>query len=104
MGCSSSLKIHLHLDATGEIGYCLSPEYWGEGSATEAIRTLVTFGFTTLDLHRMYAEVDLDNHASQRVCQRLCFRNEGCLRTYKQIHGEWRDTLIYAILAHEWTE
>lgn len=101
-GCN--LKIHAHLDATGEVGYCLSPSSWGKGYATETAQSLIAFGFSALDLHRIYAEVDPENHASRRVCERLKLRNEGCLREYKQIHGEWRDTFMYAILAHEWHE
>ncbi|MGY5609162.1 GNAT family N-acetyltransferase [Paenibacillus sp. ALE3] len=42
-------------DTNAEMGYILNPDYQGKGYATEAARALLGFGFSTLDVHRIYA-------------------------------------------------
>jgi RimJ/RimL family protein N-acetyltransferase len=85
-----------------ELDYCLHREWWGAGYGTEAVRALVDLGFRQLDAHRIYALVDPENPASQRVLEKLGFRREGHQRRDTLIAGEWRDTLVYALLDGEW--
>lgn len=86
----------------GNIGYCLNRNFWGKGYATEAARTLLTYGFETLNLHRIYATCDPENKASVRVLEKIGMSLEGRHRENLRIRGEWRDSLIYAILDYEW--
>jgi len=86
----------------GNIGYCLNKNFWGRGYATEAAGALLTFGFKTLNLHRIYATCDPENVASVRVLEKIGMYLEGHLRETLRIRGEWQDSLIYAILDHEW--
>lgn len=39
----------------GDIGYELSPAHWGNGFATEAVRAMLDFGFSDLDLDEIEA-------------------------------------------------
>lgn len=84
-----------------ELGYMLGFDYWGCGYTTEAGRCLVDFGFTTLRLHRIYAEVISENMASVRVLEKLGMRREALLRENRWFHNRWWNTCIYAILEHE---
>lgn len=86
----------------GNMGYVLNRAYWGRGIATEAARTLVKFGFETMNLHRIFATCSPENKASERVLQKIGMSLEGRLRQNLQIRGNWRDSLLYAILSHEW--
>lgn len=86
----------------GNIGYCLNRNYWSKGYATEAARELLRFGFEALSLHRIYATCDPENFASRRVLEKIGMTLEGHLRENLLMRGEWRDSLIYAILAREW--
>jgi len=88
----------------GNMGYVLNKDYWGRGIATEAARALVRFGFETLNLHRIFATCFPENRASERVLQKCGMRLEGRLRENLLMRGEWRDSLLYAILDHEWIE
>jgi RimJ/RimL family protein N-acetyltransferase len=88
---------------TCEIGYCLVPETWRQGYATETVAALLDFAFATAGLHRVFALVDPDNGASVRLLERLGLRCEGHLHKDTLIRGVWRDSLIYATLAEEWT-
>jgi RimJ/RimL family protein N-acetyltransferase len=86
-----------------KLGYAIAAEHWGRGYATDAARTLITFGFTTLDLHRISAAIGPDNAASIAVVKRLGFTHEGRLRHHVFTNGVWRDSELFSVLAHEWT-
>jgi RimJ/RimL family protein N-acetyltransferase len=86
----------------GEIGWGLGVEYRGQGYATEAARGLVDYGFSSLGLHRIYANTDNDNIASWRVMERLGMRREGLLREAVYKEGKWVDRCIYGMLRDEW--
>jgi len=84
------------------IGYCFNRHYWGKGYATEAARRLVTFGFDELKLHRIFATCDPQNERSVRVLKKTRMQREGRFREHKWVKRRWRDSLLYAILNHEW--
>ncbi len=101
-GCG--LHVTRPKDPAGFIGYCFHRDYWGQGYAAEAARSVVAFGFEALDLHRIYSTCDVQNIASARVMEKVGMRREGHLREDRLIRGRWRDSLLYAILEHEWRE
>lgn len=84
-----------------EIGYEIAPIHWGHGYASEAARAIVEFGFAQLELHRIWANCVADNVASARVLEKLGMQLEGRLRENEYYKDRWWDTLIYAILEHE---
>jgi RimJ/RimL family protein N-acetyltransferase len=86
----------------GLIGWALGVDYRGNGYATEGARALVMYGFSELDLHRIYAKTSNINTASWKVMERVGMRKEAHLREAEFRDGEWIDVLIYAILADEW--
>jgi RimJ/RimL family protein N-acetyltransferase len=86
----------------GWIGYCLNRQFWGQGYATEAARALLEFGFTHLNLHRIFALCDTANTASAHVMEKIGMQYEGRFRENLQCRGAWRDSLLYAILDREW--
>jgi RimJ/RimL family protein N-acetyltransferase len=90
--------------ATAEIGYCFASEVWGHGYGTEATAALCEFGFREAGLRRIFALIDPENIASIRLVERLGFRREGHLREDTLIRGEWRDSLVFALLAKEWRQ
>ncbi len=87
----------------GDMGYELSPLYWGRGFATEAARAVVDFGFRELGLHRISGWCIADNVASARVLEKLGMRQEGHFHENEWFKGRYWDTLVYAILDREWT-
>jgi ribosomal-protein-alanine N-acetyltransferase len=86
----------------GDIGYELSPQYWGFGYATEAARAIVNFGFTELKLHRIWSWCIAENVGSVRVLQKIGMQLEGRLRDKEYFKGRWWDTLVFSILEPEW--
>ena len=97
-----SLRLRSREDGQGEIGFMFHPAHQGHGYATEAGRAMLTLGFETYGLHRIFGSCDPRNGASAHLMERLGMRLEGRLRETEFIKGEWCDELIYAILADEW--
>ncbi|WP_445490998.1 GNAT family N-acetyltransferase [Niallia sp. 03133] len=59
-----------------EIGYALNPKYWGNGIVPEAVKRLLHYGFTTLNLDVIWCGHFDYNYKSKRV-------NEKCGFTYR---------------------
>jgi RimJ/RimL family protein N-acetyltransferase len=89
--------------AQAELGWALDPAHSGHGYATEAVRALVTYGFTDLGLHRVVASCFLANERSWRLMERLGMRREGHA-VGESLHrsGQWLDTVTYAVRDTEW--
>jgi ribosomal-protein-alanine N-acetyltransferase len=86
----------------GELGYALRKDHWGRGYASEAGRLMLDFAFSTAGLHRVQAATGPDNAPSRALLERLGFQCEGRLRDHVFTNGAWRDSLLYALLEHEW--
>jgi ribosomal-protein-alanine N-acetyltransferase len=87
-----------------ELGYALQRQYWGQGYITEAANALLSYGFTQLRLHRIFATCDPRNIGSAHVLEKNGMQREGHLHQNKWCKGAWRDSLIYAVLEREWHE
>jgi RimJ/RimL family protein N-acetyltransferase len=87
----------------GKLGYAIAAKEWGRGYATDAARTLVTYCFKQIGLHRVTAAIGPDNVASIAVVQQLGFTREGVLRDHVFTSGAWRDSVLFSVLAHEWS-
>jgi [ribosomal protein S5]-alanine N-acetyltransferase len=85
-----------------KFGGALVADHWGMGYAIDAARTMLTFGFTTLGLHRITAAIGPDNAPSIAVVTRLGFTHEGRLRDHVHTNGAWRDSELFSILEYEW--
>lgn len=85
-----------------ELGYALRADHWGRGIAREAVALLLEWGFGTLGLNRIEADIDPRNLASRALLLRLGFRSEGLLRERYCVDGETSDTEWLGLLASEW--
>jgi len=99
-GCSI-INISNPEDGEAGIVYVLNRSFWNQGYMTEAVKRVVKFGFSELGLHRIYATLAPDNFASARLLEKAGMQREGHLREHKYIKGQWRDSLLYAILESE---
>jgi len=85
-----------------EIGYILSPQYWGKGFMKEALAVLFDRLFSHHGLYRIEADIDPDNRASAALLDSLKFSQEGKLKGRWLIAGKRLDSLIYGLLKPEW--
>src|SRR5215813_9418657 len=80
-----------------EIGYGIAREHWGKGLIPEAARATLRYGFEELGLNKIVAVAFPENHASQRVMQKLGMR-------YVKIAPFYDGNLVYyEIHRHEFT-
>ena len=99
----------LHLDGPdghdgrqAEIGWVLAPDMQGMGYATEAAEALVRVAFDELGVHRVWAQLDGENDASARICERRGMRREAYFQQGSWFKGQWTDLAVYAVRADEW--
>ena len=78
------------------VGYWVDVTRAGGGVATAAVALAVDHAFSRAGLHRIEATVRPENAASRRVLAKLGFREEGLLRRYLEVAGDWRDHLLLA--------
>lgn len=83
------------------IGYIVDPARLRQGIAAEAVSAMLEFCFGDLNLHRVQAFIHPDNIASRGLVEKLGFKCEGRLRDNLRVGDEWRDDMLYALLASE---
>lgn len=93
-------RLSLFKNRTGvaEIGVILRATAQGKGLTSECLRFVCIFGFETLGLVRIFADVDPDNVASLRLFERCGFQREGVFRNNWKTHIGVRDSVILARL------
>ena len=85
-----------------EVGYDLSPDCWGQGYMSEALREVIRHGFEGMGLHRIEALVYVGNDASVKLLKRMGFQQEGLLRDYFCLNGVFYDHYQFSLLRREW--
>lgn len=107
---------HLFADNSNEpdnntwaVGWHFNQRYEKRGYATESVTALFDYLFNKKGARRLYAYVEDYNISSQKLCQRLNMRYEGCLKEFVSFVSEagsrrYDNTCIYAILKKEWTQ
>ena len=78
------------------------PEFWGKGIAGEASKLMINYGFTELNLHKIYAGVFTPNKRSLRVFQKLGFEKEAILKEEMYIDGQYHDIHKFALFKRDW--
>ncbi|WP_433475890.1 GNAT family N-acetyltransferase [Spirillospora sp. CA-142024] len=82
---------------SGSIAYAAFAPTAGQGYMTEGLALVVRYAFEQLQLHRLEAQIQPENHASLRLVQRVGFRYEGCSPELLYIDGAWGDHERWAI-------
>ena len=88
-------------NSSGEIGYVLNPDFWGQGLMSEAVTAVLGFGFERLGLHRIEAKYMQENIRSRKVLEKCGMTYEGTHRDAMLIKGEFRTISVCAMLREE---
>ena len=86
----------------GEIWYKLHVKHWRKGYATEAVKRVLSFGFSELGLHRIEAGCAVANTPSMKVLEKVGMIKEGSKRKVLPLKSGWSDNYEYAILEEDW--
>ncbi|MHA2257274.1 MAG: GNAT family N-acetyltransferase [Promethearchaeota archaeon] len=74
----------------------------GKGYGTEAMRLLVNYGFSTLNLNRIELQAHSFNVRALKSYEKVGFKKEGTRRDAIYINGEYYDSIVLGILKEEW--
>ncbi len=85
----------------GFLGYSIAQSRASRGYMSEALRRVVQYGFTDLQLHRLQASIIPRNVPSQRVARKCDFRCEGRALRYLKIRESWEDHDMFALTVEE---
>ena len=85
-----------------EFGITLARHGQNRGFATEALTRLLDYLFDELELHRVQANCDVENHSSMRLMERLGMRREAHFVENLWFKGHWSSEYWYGILRPEW--
>ena len=81
-----------------EIGYLLHPSLQGKGIMHEAMKKVLDYGFHTMHLHSVEANVNPFNNASIRLLERNGFVREAYFKENYFYNGQFLDSAIYSLL------
>jgi RimJ/RimL family protein N-acetyltransferase len=77
---------------------------WGKGYGTDAMKIMLRYAFTELNLRRVTLSVFEYNPRAIRSYEKVGFRHEGRLRSILLRDGKRWDMLYMGILAEDWKE
>lgn len=102
-----NLFAHKEEPDTYSVGWQFNRNYEGKGYATEAAKAYFSFLFKDKNARRIYAYVEDDNSRSQKLCERLGMRKEGCFKEFISFTQnedgtqKYENTFLYAVLKKE---
>ncbi|RAR75346.1 GNAT family N-acetyltransferase [Flavobacterium aciduliphilum] len=73
-----------------------------KGLMREALKEVLAYGFTELNLHRVQALIAAENQPSLKLLQRYGFSFEGTMREDYLVEGKNEDSECYSLLKWEW--
>lgn len=89
------------LNNKAEVGYILNSDYWNKGIITEALCSVIDFGFKNMNLNKIEAKCISGNSASEKVMIKNGMRLDGILRSDRLHKGMYTDLKLYSILKQD---
>ena len=89
---------------TIEIGYVLSPDFWGRGLAVEAAKTIMAYCFENFGAETICAKFMDGNNGSMRVMSKLGMTLEGIYHRSMYVKGDYKTIHVYEIKKEKFFE
>lgn len=96
----AGLTVH-RKDSKAEIAYWVGREFWGGGFASEAARAVLNYGFTVMNLNRIFGNCLSRNAGSARVMRKIGMSKEGTLVQDVFHRGVFEDVDCYAMIRRD---
>ena len=87
---------------TAEWGFALGQRFWGTGLFEASARLVAAFAFERVGVLRLEARAAVDNVRANAALEKLGAVREGVLRKCFLTNLEYRDHVMWAILAEDW--
>ncbi|WP_455582008.1 GNAT family N-acetyltransferase [Dysosmobacter sp.] len=85
-----------------EIGYALGTAFWGRGLMPEAVNAVLEYGFTQMDLQRIWCGHYQGNWRSARVIGKCGFRYQFARTEAVPLLGKTQQSYLYLQAKEEW--
>ncbi len=86
---------------SAEFQIIIAPACQGQGLAVQATRLALDYGFSVLNLHKIYLIVDRENEKAVHVYNKAGFRPEGVLKEEFFMNGQYRDVIRMGIFQRD---
>ncbi|MDB5045131.1 MAG: GCN5-related N-acetyltransferase [Deinococcus sp.] len=95
-----TVQATVHLaQRTADVAYVFAPGAWGQGYASEAVRAMLSFLHSGLEVEEFVAHLDTRNVASRRLVQRLGFVQTDLILGADHFKGNVSDEYVYKLSA-----
>ena len=88
---------HRHAEFT----IMIAPEHQGNGYAHPATKRAIEYGFSTLNLHKLFLYVDKVNEKAIHVYEKMGFEVEGVAREMFFVNGTYHDAVVMGIFQRD---
>lgn len=78
--------------------FALDHQHQGQGLMYTTLCNTLNYVFCELDLHRVMSSCPLNNLRAQNLLKQLGFEQEGVMRSYLKINGQWQDHSLNSLL------
>lgn len=93
-----------HIHRRAEFQIIIDPAYQGKGYASRAAKLAMEYGFSVLNLYKLYLIVDKENAKAIHIYGKLGFEIEGELRHEFFINGEYHNAIRMCIFQSQYLE
>lgn len=93
-----------HVHRRAEFQIIIDPGNQGHGYAKTAARLAMEYGFSVLNLYKLYLIVDQENEKAIHIYTKLGFEVEGLLKHEFFINGAYRNVLRMCIFQQQYLE
>jgi diamine N-acetyltransferase len=80
------------------IGILILKNFQQKGFATEALQLFINYGFKTLQLHQIYANITIGNTQSISLFEKLNFKQTGIKKDWIKKENKFQDVLLYQLI------
>ncbi|WP_422159887.1 GNAT family N-acetyltransferase [Polaribacter sp.] len=80
------------------VGILIHPDYQNKGFATEALSLLISYCFSLLQLHQLYANITSDNAKSITLFKKHHFKEIGVKKDWILSKGKFKDEVLFQLI------
>jgi diamine N-acetyltransferase len=80
------------------IGILIHPKFQKNGFASEALSNLISYCFSHLNLHQLYANISSDNIKSISLFTKHDFKEAGIKKDWNLLNGKFTDEVLFQLI------
>lgn len=80
------------------VGILILPENQGKGYGSEALKMVIDYAFTYLNLHQIFANITADNNKSIALFEKFNFKKIGIKKDWIFDNMNYKDELFYQLI------